>query len=226
MDFIADEGSRLEVLGAWLNEEGAYMLKVKPDSMAYLLSATFTLLMDGRDGVLISLGEDDELLFDVEEGLFQDSFQGEWLTLPDGQLLCLYLIEEVEGYNLYTSPVQLNSRETNLRVLYGWNEEAFRVIGAWNGIDAHGASGKEISGSVTKTPLFPCMKPIKRKAATIWAWWRGYRVADGLLIQYAQLPPADYYYSFILRDLFGFETYTDFAIFEVDAAGEIWFYTD
>ena len=80
-------------MDVYLDDEGSYTLELSPDSMDYLLKATFTLLMDEGEGILYSLGEDDELEIDEEGGTIRDAFAGMWTALPDGQLLSLYLLE-------------------------------------------------------------------------------------------------------------------------------------
>lgn len=223
--FSSSQQSQLEIMDAYLDEEGSYILELSPDSMDYLLTATFTLLMDEGEGILYSLGEDDELEIDEEGGIIRDAFAGMWTALPDGQLISLYLLEQAGEYNLYSAPVKLNGRETNLRVLYDWDKEAFRVIGGWDGLDENGASGKEIIKIKPGDSIVPLYEAYDEESGEYLGMEEGeaYAAQDGFTIEYMQLPAAGYYYSFTLTDLFGLETYTDFALFEVDEEGEIWF---
>ncbi|NLD03751.1 MAG: hypothetical protein GX674_10620, partial [Clostridiales bacterium] len=223
--FSSSQQIQLEIMNAYLDEEGSYTLELSPGSMDYLLTATFTLLMDEGEGILYSLGEDDELEIDEESGIIRDAFAGMWTALPDGQLLSLYLLEQAGEYNLYSAPVKLNGRETNLRVLYDWDKEAFRVIGGWDGLDENGASGKEIIKIMPGDIIVPLYEAYDEESGEYLGMEEGeaYAAQDGFTIEYMQLPAAGYYYSFTLTDLFGLETYTDFALFEVDEEGEIWF---
>ncbi len=226
--FETDENSQLEVLNAYLDDEGTYTLELNPDSMDYLLSATFTLLMDDGNGVLSSMGEDDDLILNEEEGIIQDNFDGLWTALPDGQLLSLYLLEQGEEYNIYSAPVKLNGHETNLRILYSWEEEAFSVIGAWDGISESGASSKEIIKIAAGDAIIPLYEAYDAETGDFLGLDEGidYIAEEGFRIEYMQLPATDYYYSFTLTDLFGLQTSTDFVVFSVDEAGEIWFYQE
>ena len=222
--FSSSQQSQLEIMNAYLDEEGSYTLELSPESMDYLLTATFTLLMDEGEGILYSLGEDDELEIDEESGIIRDAFAGMWTALPDGQLLSLYLLEQSAEYNLYSAPVKLNGRETNLRVLYDWDKEAFRVIGGWDGLGENGASGKEIIKIRPGDSIVPLYEAYDEEGEYLGLdEGEVYSAEDGFTIEYMQLPAAGYYYSFTLTDLFGLETYTDFALFEVDEEGEIWF---
>ena len=222
--FSSSQQSQLETMNAYLDEEGSYTLELSPESMDYLLKATFTLLMDEGEGILYSLGEDDELEIDEEGGTIRDAFAGMWTALPDGQLLSLYLLEQSGEYNLYSAPVKLNGRETNLRILYDWDKEAFRVIGGWDGLDENGASGKEIIKIMPGDSIVPLYEAYDEEGEYLGLdEGEVYSAEDGFTMEYMQLPAAGYYYSFTLTDLFGLETYTDFALFEVDEEGEIWF---
>ena len=225
LGFVTDEKSQIKLLSAYLDNEGTYTLALEPSSMEFLLSATFTLLMDEGEGVYYSLGQDDELIIDEEKGLIQDAFDGTWTALPDGQLLSLYLLDQNDGYNLYSAPVMLNGSQTNLRILYDFNIQAFQIIGGWDGIDESGASAKEIvkiKAGDTITPLYEAYDAQTDEYLGI-EEGSAYIAEEGFTIEYLQLPAADYYYGFTLTDLYGLETYTDFAVFTVDEAGEIWF---
>ncbi len=225
LGFETDEQSQLELLSAYVDEEGTYTLALDAANMDYLLSATFTLLMDEGEGVYFDLGEDDELIVDLENGLILDSFEGQWTALPDGQLLGLYLLDQTDAYNLYSSPIKLNGRETNLRVLYDWAEEAFRVIGGWDGLSDSGASDKEITQVRAGDAIIPLYEAYDARTDEYLGLDEGseYLAEESFTIEYMQLPAADYYYSFTLTDLYGLKTYTDFVQFTVDEAGEIWF---
>ena len=228
LGFETDEQSQLELLSAYVDDEGTYTLALEPGNMDYLLSATFTLLMDEGEGVYFDLGEDDELTIDVEYGLIQDSFDGLWTALPDGQLLSLYLLDQNDEYNLYSAPVKLNGRQTNLRILYNWAEEAFQVIGGWDGLSESGAAAKEIVQIKAGDVIIPLYEAYDAQTDEYLGLDEGseYITEEGFTIAYMQLPAADYYYSFTLTDLYGLKTYTDFVLFTVDEAGEIWFYQE
>ncbi|MHC1787426.1 MAG: clostripain-related cysteine peptidase [Christensenellales bacterium] len=225
LGFTTDENSQIKVLEAYLDAEGVYTLALQKESMEGLLSATFTLLMDEGEGVYYSLGEDDELIVDETQGLIQDAFDGSWTALPDGQLLSLYLIDQGDEYNLYSAPVKLNGRETNLRILYDFTKEAFQVIGGWDGISQSGAAGKEIIKVSPGDAIIPLYEAYDGETDDYLGQEEGeaYLAEAGFTIDYLQLPAADYYYGFTLTDLYGLETYTDFVLFTVDEAGEIWF---
>lgn len=132
------------------------------------------------------------------------------------------------AFFLYSAPVKLDGRETNLRILYVWAEEAFRVIGGWDGISESGASAKEIVQVKAGDAIIPLYEAYDAETDEYLGIDEGseYIAEEGFTIEYMQLPPADYYYSFTLTDLYGLKTYTDFVVFTVDEAGEISFYQE
>ena len=99
------------------------------------------------------------------------------------------------------------------------------MIGGWDGLDENGASGKEIIKIMPGDSIVPLYEAYDEESGEYLGMEEGeaYAAQDGFTIEYMQLPAAGYYNSFTLTDLFGLETYTDFALFEVDEEGEIWF---
>ena len=51
---------------------------------------------------------------------------------------------EGEDYNLYSVPVLLNGEAYNLQVVYDFNDEAWSILGARQGIDDSGMADKEL----------------------------------------------------------------------------------
>jgi len=222
------EQTQLRIDHAYLDADGGYTLALAPGSMDILLSATFTLLMDGGDGLLYNLGEDDEVDVDTENSLVRDRFDGTWPALPDGQLLPLYLLNQRADYNLYSAPVMLNGRQTNLRVLYNWEKHAFEVVGGWDGLTASGASSREIIPLRAGDSIVPLYEAYDAQTLESLGLMEGepYPAQEGFSLEYKQLPAADYHYGFTLRDIYGLSAYSDFTLFTVDNEGGLWFYPE
>ena len=83
-------------------------------------------------------------------------FDGTWFTLADGQLLAAELVNDAEGVKVYTAPVMVNNKETNLRFLVDENSKV-TVLGTWDGISENGMAARGIrpieAGSKV-TPLY------------------------------------------------------------------------
>ena len=73
-----------------------------------------------KDGQVISLGEQAEVSYDVNNREYSSNFTGEWYGLPDGQLLTTYVIDKGEGVIVYGIPVVINEVESIIRIYKQW----------------------------------------------------------------------------------------------------------
>lgn len=56
----------------------------------------------------INLGLTSDIAWDWEKGEFYDGFDGYWFSLPNGQNLAIYNMTVGDGYDVYSSPVDVN----------------------------------------------------------------------------------------------------------------------
>lgn len=124
----------------FIDDDAMYTLQIDSglDSLEYV---TFDLALVYEDGSNIYLGSDDNINADWDKGIFQDNFNGTWFTM-DGEYMNVYLLEQEDDYNVYSSPIKLNGRETNLRFKYDFNKEKYFIIGAYDGTDEYGMSSR------------------------------------------------------------------------------------
>jgi hypothetical protein len=150
--------------------------------------------------------------------VFYDNFRGVWLTI-NGEYCAPILIESQDNYNLYTIPIQLNGKRTNLRVQYVIQSEdedgvtgIYEVLGGWDRIaDVTGVTARDITplqeGDVI-LPLFDAY-PLSDIGGESEEWER-YEVVAGkngeVTLEELDLFDGEYYYAFILTDIFG-QTY-------------------
>ncbi len=80
------------------------------------------------------LGSDNNLISDWDAGVFEDNFEGSWITIG-GEFVYAELIGQTDTYNLYSVPVLLNGEEKHLRAVYDYGKEQFRVLGVRDGLD-------------------------------------------------------------------------------------------
>lgn len=158
-----------------------------------------------------------------------DCFDGFWFFLNDGQPLSVYLVEESEEYNVYTSPVLLNGEETYLRILMKFREDGsygLSIVGAWSGIDEETG---ESSRNIKKLRRGDVINP----GHYTYGEWSGedglqygedYVYTGNSRIYEKQLQPAYYYYCFEIHDVFGGILYTDYVTFGIDENGELYYY--
>lgn len=124
----------------FVDDDGYYNLQID-SGVDSVDSVYFDLVYLYEDGSDLYLGYDDNLNADWDKGLFTDNFDGTWITM-DGEYMNVYLLEQEEDYNIYSSPILLNGKETNLRFKYDFNDEEFSIMGAYDGTDDYGFSSR------------------------------------------------------------------------------------
>lgn len=209
------------------NDEGIYWFRLDEDGLnnAADVSATvYQLSEDGEDYIL--LGETYDVAGDWETGEFEDMFDGNWLSLPDGQNLSLYVAETTDDYVVYSSPIELNGEETNLRIRQYFDDDTILVEGAWDGIGADGASARGITkiqkGDVI-VPLYLSYSVEDDEEG----YYEGekYKVTGSgeLELNYDYLPKGIFEYSFSIEDVYGNYYFSDWVEFEIDEYGDIYY---
>ena len=219
VDDTEDMGSQLITFSEEraLDEEGSFYFTLDEDSLSYTSDVTAFLYMD-IDGDLLELGETYDIYADWESGTFTDNFDGYWLSLPNGQLLSTYLVDVTDDYVIYTSPIYLNGKRTNLR--FRQNENEIVIEGAWDGInDSIASRGIQELKKGDKIEAVYYMDDDTEIKADVYKW----NDDDNIIYEY--LPESDYYYSFCIEDIYGDYYYTDATLFSIDENGDI-FFTD
>lgn len=212
-----------------INADGMYGFTISSDTLDNVDAVYCDVFMDAGDGdTLIELGLDDNITADWNTGKFEDNFNGYWVSLPDGQPLATYIVEQGDNYNIYTSPVMLNGVETNLRIRLDFASDGnytIKIIGAWDGIDEEtGQSAKEITKLKKGDLITPMYYSYSMKNGDEGVYeGEAYTFNNDPVIYEEPLAVGDYYYSFQIDDIFGSSLYTDFEIFSVDANGDIYF---
>ncbi len=209
-----------------LDENGNYYFVLDDDGCLYTADVrayVYQVSEDIEDA--IELGETIDVRGDWSTGYFYDYFDGYWISLPDGQNLALYLVDNGEDAVIYSSPVYLNGEETSLRIKQSYTDGSIVVEGAWNGIDDSGASDREIRALQPGDVLIP-----RYTAWYVEAWeeivyyGREYIVDENLTLNYGLMDPGFYLYAFYIEDIFGDYYLSDFVFYEVQEDGSVvWF---
>lgn len=209
----------------YLDEDNYYNINLSKDSLDYVESVQNILFADWYgDGYYYYLGNDNNVNVDWKNGVLTDNFWESWPALPNGQLLMYYVIEEKDDYTVYSSPIKLNGKDTNLRFLYNYDTESYEVIGTWDGIDDEsGVSAKEVyklkSGDKIE-PYYTLYNVDTDDTDEITG--EAYTVDNKFIIEDYILPEGDYYYGFEIIDIFGLSTFSDYGYYYVDEEGEIY----
>ena len=128
-------------------------------------------------------------------------------------------------YVIYTSPVNLNGNDTNLRFKQYHEDGRVEIEGAWDGIDENGAAAKNIvklkDGDVI-TPLYYAYG--MEDDGEYMYEGEEFTVSGTLEITYDIMLSGDYLYAFCIDDIYGDYLITDPVMFNVDEYGEVFFY--
>ena len=138
-----------------VDENGCAVLTLGPKANEILSSVTFELYyVDIEEDIMLSLGNDNDIVGDWETGVFVDNFRGVWGSI-DEQLCYMELAYEGEDYNEYIVPILLNDEKYNLIVIYDFNTETFIIEGARKPLSESGAADKNmhrlVEGDVIQT---------------------------------------------------------------------------
>lgn len=211
-----------------LSTDGIYTFTLDKrglENAAAVYAYVFEVSEDGKE--LIEIGETFDVIGDWSTGVFEDMFDGYWLSLPDGQNLATYIVDYDEDSIIYTSPILLNGQETNLRMKQD-NDGTVAIEGAWDGLDENGAASKKITKLQDGDVIIPCYYSLDANTYEDQAGWQGaeYKVDGTSEILLDMMDEADYYYAFCIDDIYHDYYMTEFEEFHVDENGDTLFYQE
>ncbi len=199
------------------DEDGYFGFVLDDSGLEYTADVSALILMDLGDGQFLELGETYDVYADWDSGYFGDNFDGMWLSLPDGSLLSMYIVEADDDYTVYTSPIELNGKRTNLRIVQ--SGDSVKIEGAWDGIDENGMAAREVKKLKAGDKIAPIYYILGDDDSESTYTADAYEWADGDNVIYAQLPNGDYYYAFSIDDVYGDYYLTDPVVFTVEDDG-------
>lgn len=207
-----------------LDEDGSFWFEFDDegyDAAADVYGLVYQLSDDGED--LIELGETYDLNGGWDTGRFADDFDGWWISLPDGQNLATYIVEDNDDYTIYTSPVLLNGEETNLRIKLDYSAGKIVIEGAWDGVNEYGAASRTIiklqRGDVI-TPLYYAYS--LESDDEFYYYGAEYTFSGAPEVSYDIMDDGDYFFAFCIDDIYGDYYMSDAAYFTVED-GEVYY---
>ncbi len=192
-----------------LSEEGLY-------NAASVQGSVYLISDDGLD--IIDLGLTCDIIADWDTGYFCDNFDGYWFSLPDGQTLSVYIVEEGDGYDIYTCPIMLNGEETYLRICHEYVETGeVYILGTWSGVDENGAAARETEPLEEGDVIVPLYYAYEIDTWTECEYvGEEYVYEEGDSVYFDILPDGEYLYGFFIDDFYGDYYETDYVNFTVD----------
>ena len=222
-----------------LDDEGTAWFKLDQNGInnaTTVSGVVYEVSENGKD--LISLGETYDI-FPYEGagaktsedawtiGAFCDGFDGKWLSLPDGQNLCLTVIDANENNIVYSSPITLNGKECFLRFKQNYKNDKVIVEGVWSGINENGIVDRT-TGSLKKgdviVPRYKAYSADSQGAENTYQGVPYTMTSNKLSIDYSILPDGRYAYGFCIKDVYGDFWFSDNFSFEIDPDGTMYFY--
>ena len=230
MDYWLESGDSMVLLSEqpYLDDDGYYCFTIDSDSLDYTQTIYCNVMQYIDDANVYDLGTDDYVYIDWNSGQVTDGFDGMWYSLADGQPLSTYLVEQNDDYNIYSVPVLLNDEYTYLRVQYSYPDGTTKILGAWDGIQDNGLSSRDtysLQAGDTIVPIYDCyIDQGDYYDYSDYSYGTEYTYkGDGNDVLLGVLPEGDYCYSFIIYDIFGQSTYSDYVIFSVDEDGQVYY---
>ena len=215
--------------GPYINEDAYYEMIINPKTMEYVHTLSFSLYYKDKnlENTRIYLGDDTDLDVDYNNGRVTDNFRGEWPAI-NNQFLNMTIVEEADEYVLYTVPILLNGKETNLRISWVWDKDdttgAYKILGVWDGVDTDtGMSSRNVKklkngDRISLKHIY--YDEIKKEHYEVIG--EEIVVDDNTKIEDKYLDPGIYYYNFNIIDVFGSIKKTDSTEFEVGDDGYIY----
>ncbi len=205
----------------YIDEENLYCFTLDSDGLENtkeIRASVYQLTDDGK--TLLELGETYDVNIDWETGEAYDGFDGSWLSLPDGQNLAIYPVEIADDYVVYTSPIILNKKDTNLRIIQYFDGEVY-VDGTWDGIDENGIAGREVRQLERGDVIIPryFSYDIDTEEQDEYVGYK-YKFKGDPYINYDLLLDADYLYSYRIYDTYCDYFETEYVGLEVTKDGE------
>ena len=196
-------------------DDSGYHFTIDEKGLPYTAEVTAFLYLDIDDS-LLAMGESYNINANFETGEFSDGFDGKWLSLPNGQLLSTYVVSTESEDVIYTSPVYVNGKRTNLRIRQSGDNTI--VEGTWDGISENNYAARGVTKlkNGDKIEVIYSLDDSSEIKADAYEW------QDGDSITYGFLPSSsDYYYAFCIEDTYSDLYITDPILFSIDDKGQI-----
>lgn len=140
---VADQ-SALEDHEVTITDDNYAMLDLGKKKAELLSEVDYQLaILDDEGSMMVFLGSDSDVDCDWEKGVFKDNFRGVWGGI-DGHLVYMEVVGSTEEYTTFSVPIKLNGEDYNLRVIYDYRDEDFKILGARKATEDDGRTDKDL----------------------------------------------------------------------------------
>ena len=150
------------------------------------------------------LGATGDIFADWNDGRFAENFDGFWFSLPDGQNLTVLIETEGDGFDIYSSPVKLNGKRTNLILRHDYKKDIVTILGIRDPLSEEGMAGRitsELNKGDVITPLYYAVAV--EGDGERWAEGSEYVYNGYSALGFGILPDGEYLYNFTINDIYG-----------------------
>lgn len=196
-----------------LTEDGYVMLTVNKGAEIIRSVAYNLFYLDEESNSLNFLGSDFDLNSNEEGTTYWDNFRNLWPIINDNTCSML-AVDFGEDYILYTVPVTVNGEETNLRMIYHYATESYKIVGTWDGIDSETGMSSRNVGQLADGDVVEFLfgsADLTSGEGSIFAHG-GFTVNGQPVVEEATLFDGTFYYQYEITDIFGNIHESDFAI--------------
>ena len=207
------------------DSNGYYSFRLSEDSLDntdYVEAFVYGYIEE--ENTVYSLGSTTEVDQDWDSGVFTDSFDGRWFSLPDGQNLAVFPSELCEGYDIYAASVLVNGKEKSLRFAYYYDTGKTEIIDICDPISESGAVGRKgtkLSAGDVIEPVYDAFSLDREDDEFVYTGDK-YVYNEGDRIIYSDIYEGMYFYSFCINDIYGNYYDTDIVAFRYEN-GEVLF---
>lgn len=198
-----------------ISEEGSILVDVTGGAEIISTVAFNLYYQDDESNSLWYLGSDFDINQNDEGTQFWDNYRNVWTIINDN-LCTMMALSFTDEYILYTVPVLINDKSTNLRLLYHNDTAEYEVIGTWDGIDSEsGMSSREVrklqDGDRVEFVFEAYDLTTGEDVSFVGG---GFTVSGPIIAEEATLFDGIYYYQYEITDIFGNTYLSDFAVME------------
>lgn len=208
-------------------EDGSFQIALSADSKKFVKSVDFCLVELVEDEKISEitkisrLGLDDDIFKDWDDMKFHSNFRGIWLGI-NGKLLNYSVVECNNNRIIFTAPVIVNGRKTNLRFSFIIDDSYdnggyYSMIGLWDGVDENGIADKEITPLKVGDKVTFISTQVNENDFSE-AFTEGDTITigeSGATISEIPLSQKYYEYVYVVTDIFGNAFYSRTATFEM-----------
>ena len=132
-----------------VSEDGAFTVKLTPESQKYLTSIDFVLMTTDENGNDIAICADNDIQKDWENLVFKSNFRGITMAFG-GHRIFSKTICSTGNYITFSAPMKVNDEKRNFQFSFVWNKDEpnnghYFPGGLWGGYDENGIPSTIIS---------------------------------------------------------------------------------